>query len=158
MEEDEEILDYYHAKEHIYKVEDFFFGEESAEGKRRSEKYSKKLKGGESTDVVKGIKGLLRRKGGGKLRAKEKEELVREAKYFQKNREKMRYKEFREQGLPIGSGIIEGACKSVIGERFKGSGMSWKKENLRRIIQLRLLYLNGQWDQYFHTKYLEDAA
>lgn len=47
--------------------------------------------------------------------------------YFQNNVERMAYDEYKRAGLPIGSGLVEGACKFVVGKRFKGSGMRWKK-------------------------------
>jgi hypothetical protein len=57
--------------------------------------------------------------------------------YFRDNREKMRYKDFREAGLFIGSGIIESAAKLIVGKRLKQSGMHWKKKTADNMIALR---------------------
>jgi len=45
--------------------------------------------------------------------------------YFQTNRQRMRYADFRRQGLFVGSGVIEAGCKTIIGQRLKRSGMHW---------------------------------
>lgn len=57
--------------------------------------------------------------------------------YFRDNRERMRYKDFREAGLFIGSGIIESAAKLIVGKRLKQSGMHWKKKTADNMIALR---------------------
>jgi hypothetical protein len=48
-----------------------------------------------------------------------------EINYLDKNKEHMRYKSFREQGLFVGSGVIEAACKTIVAQRNKQSGMDW---------------------------------
>ena len=53
------------------------------------------------------------------------QEVLKEAEYFATNAERMRYPEFREKGLFVGSGVVEAGCKSVIGSRLKRSGMFW---------------------------------
>jgi hypothetical protein len=75
-----------------------------------------------------------------------------EIKYFQKNVDRMKYDEFRSSGLPIGTGLVEGACKYVIGKRFKGSGMRWKKTDNESVLKVRLAKLNGILHQYFEPK------
>ena len=57
----------------------------------------------------------------------------------------MRYKEYRNKGLDIGSGAIESAHRIVIQTRMKQSGMHWKKSNVQSIASLRSKYLSGQW-------------
>jgi hypothetical protein len=74
---------------------------------------------------------------------------VKEINYYLKNRDRMRYKEYRDKGYPIGSGIVEGACKFVIGKRFKGSGMRWKKVDNEKVLKVRLAELNGLLHDYF---------
>lgn len=68
---------------------------------------------------------------------------------FSTNRQRMRYREYRARGLHIGSGVIEAACKSVVGARCKRSGMRWTKEGAQYILALRCLLLNDQWDEYW---------
>jgi hypothetical protein len=57
--------------------------------------------------------------------------------YFDSNRDRMRYPEFRQQNLLVGSGVIEAGCKTVIGSRLKPSGMFWTVRGANAIIALR---------------------
>jgi hypothetical protein len=57
-------------------------------------------------------------------------EAMREINYFKKNKKRMRYAEFRAQGLFVGSGVVEAGCKSIIAQRLKRSGMEWTVRGL----------------------------
>ncbi|MBL8950002.1 MAG: hypothetical protein JNK82_04440 [Myxococcaceae bacterium] len=60
--------------------------------------------------------------------------------YYRTNAKRMRYTEFREQGLPIGSGIVESAHKHVLQSRMKQAGQRWSILRGRRMVELRALY------------------
>jgi hypothetical protein len=64
----------------------------------------------------------------------------------------MKYDEYRERGYPIGSGLVEGPCKLVVGKRFKGNGMRWKKKDNEAVLDDRLAVLNNTLDGYFVPK------
>ena len=72
--------------------------------------------------------------------------------YFQNNVERMAYDEYKRAGLPIGNGLVEGACKFVVGKRFKGSGMRWKKADNVQVLKGRLAKLNGTLEDYFRAR------
>src|SRR5713101_8839307 len=81
--------------------------------------HREELRNGDIEAVVKSLKRLP-------PSGSEVKEIVRkEIEYFKKNQQRMRYQEFRKQGLFIGSGVIEAGCKTVIGRRLKQSGMRW---------------------------------
>ncbi|MBI4623671.1 MAG: hypothetical protein HY736_10715 [Verrucomicrobia bacterium] len=65
---------------------------------------------------------------------------------FEKNRTRMRYGEFRRQGLFIGSGVVEAGCKTVVGQRAKQSGMCWTEAGLLAVLHTRCALLGGQFD------------
>lgn len=67
--------------------------------------------------------------------------------YLGGRKEQIRYAAFREQGLPIGSGMVESAGKLVVEARMKGSGMHWAARNLNPLLALRSRLCSGQWDQ-----------
>ncbi len=69
--------------------------------------------------------------------------------YFEGNLHRTDYPEYRKQGLDVGSGPTEAACK-VVGSRLKGSGMRWAEDGAARIAPLRVLSLSGDeaWDAY----------
>ena len=75
-----------------------------------------------------------------------------EADYFERNAERMRYPEFRLQHLFVGSGVIEAACKTVIGTRLKQSGMFWTIRGANAIIALRCSHLSGKFEDYWESR------
>jgi hypothetical protein len=71
---------------------------------------------------------------------------------FQRNAKRMRYPEFRRQHLFAGSGVIEAACKTVIGSRLKQSGMFWTVDNANANIALRCCQLNNRMENYWENR------
>ena len=65
----------------------------------------------------------------------------------------MRYRHYSCQRLPIGSGITEAACKTVFTQRLKRSGMSWTLAGGQVILDLRVIWLSGVWENV-HQRYL----
>lgn len=61
--------------------------------------------------------------------------------YFERQQERMRYPEYLRRGYPIGSGAVEGACKHVVADRFKRSGMRWKLETADPVLRVRAAIL-----------------
>ena len=84
-----------------------------------TDKRRKELDQGEVEQVIEAIKHLSPSTEEGK------EVLEREIRYFEKNKDRMRYNDFRRQGLFVGSGVVEAGCRTVIGQRLKQSGMHW---------------------------------
>jgi len=73
-------------------------------------------------------------------------EPVRQASgYLFRNRHRMDYAAFRQRGLPIGSGTIESACKTVVQARMKQAGMRWSRNGAQAMIALRCLLLSDRW-------------
>ena len=66
--------------------------------------------------------------------------------HFVSNRDRMRYPEFRAQGLCVGSGVVESGCKSAIGSRLKQSGMHWSVAGANAILALRCCLLSGRFE------------
>src|ERR1700722_13420237 len=77
------------------------------------------------------------------------QEISKEADYFATNASRMRYPEFRAQGLFVGSGVVEAGYKSVIGSRLKRSGMFWTVRGANAIIALRCCRINGRFEDYW---------
>ena len=83
---------------------------------------------------------------------KKKEKAEKEIAYLIKNKERMRYAEFRAQGLFVGSGVIEAGCKTVIGTRLKQSGMEWSVRGANAIISLRCMFVSGRFEEYWESR------
>lgn len=79
---------------------------------------------------------------GNKYRRKVLEDTIH---HFTKNRARMRYQRLRQQGLVIGSGLIEGTVRHLVGMRLDGPGMRWGKARAEAVLHLRCVLLNGLW-------------
>lgn len=75
--------------------------------------------------------------------------LRRNAGYFVDNASRMNYPEYRARGIPIGSGVVESACRHVVASRLKGPGMRWDEPGAEAILHLRTLELSGRWDRFW---------
>jgi hypothetical protein len=76
------------------------------------------------------------------------DDLDRKLGYFEHNIHRMRYKRFRDLGMFVGSGHIEAACKQIVCQRAKQSGMHWTVEGAADIIALRCHHASGRWDEF----------
>jgi hypothetical protein len=79
------------------------------------------------------------------------QEICAEINYFETNKERMRHPEFREQGLCVGSGVIDAGCKTVLG-RLKRSGMFSTVRGAKTIIALRCCELSGRFEDYRESR------
>lgn len=135
-----EIIDFYHAAEKLWEVSRAVFGEENPDGKRWAKEYRDKLYLGKHDECLRALNRL-------KARTREGRERVRATiHYYEGNRERMRYAEFRRRGYFIGSGVTESSCKRLVGARLKQAGMRWTAAGAQAILQVRLAYLNKRWD------------
>ena len=75
-----------------------------------------------------------------------------EADYFERNAGRMRYPQFRKQGLFVSSGVIEAGCKTVMGSRLKRSGMFWTVRGANAVIALRCCHLNCRFENYWEAR------
>lgn len=68
--------------------------------------------------------------------------------YLHNNRDYMDYQTYLTQGYPIGTGVIEGACRHLVKDRFERAGMRWSKQGAQVMLDLRATYLNGDWHDF----------
>src|ERR1700693_4973989 len=101
---------------------------------------------GEVGQVVKGIGKSITKRGLSGPKAKT---LNAVAYYLYHNRSRMPYDEYLANGWPIASGPVEGACKNLIKDRMERSGMRWTEQMAEGIVQLRAIYLSGDFDRYW---------
>jgi hypothetical protein len=78
-------------------------------------------------------------------------ELWEELVYIRNNKDRMRYVRLRRRGLPLGSGITEGACKSVIGRRAKGCGQRWHEQGLGGALTLRAIHRSERLPRFWRS-------
>jgi hypothetical protein len=143
-----QIVDIWHAREHIWDLAAKLFPGDEKTRKRWAKKLIQKLNQGRTATIVAELRAFPTRKP--ELR----DALRIEADYFERNSHRMRYPKFRKQGLFIGSGVIEAACKSLIGSRLKQSGMFWSVRGANAIIALRCTHLSGKFEDYWANRLL----
>ena len=142
-----EIVDFMHAKTHLYDVAKHAFGEEDQESVETWVNTTETpLYNGETSQVVARIRDL------GKQNPTIADVLEKQVGYFQKHAQRMQYRTFNEKGYQIGSGVIESACKHVVAERCKQAGMRWTQHGINAILFWRCLLKNDSWDTYWDTQ------
>jgi hypothetical protein len=72
-------------------------------------------------------------------------------KYLRRYGRFMDYATMKARGYPIGSGVVESACKQIVSERMKLSGMRWKREGAKHAITLRCILQSRIWDTVYKT-------
>jgi len=137
------VVDFFHVCEHLSKLSELFFGDPS-EAQAWYKKYRTLLK-----EDANGAAKLLRAARYRRSIAKKNPEIDAEIRYLQHNRTRMNYFEFRQKGLPIGSGVVEAACKNLIGARMKKSGMRWTIDGGQTVLTLRSLILSNRWENFW---------
>ena len=147
-----EIVDYMHAKSHLYDAAKSAFGEEAPERIQAwVEATEPFLYNGETSEVVAKLRAL------GIAAPDIQTALEKEVGYFQKHTSRMQYKAFVEDGYYIGSGLIESACKHVVGERCKQAGMRWTQNGINAILFWRCLLKNDAWDTFWQAQHPQAA-
>lgn len=138
-----EIVDLYHARQHLHDLCAKLLPHDEKLRKRFLARALARLDKGKVEALVKFIRELpaateeLRQ-----LRATE-------AEYFVRNQERMHYPVFRAQGFFVGSGVIEAACRTVVAQRLKQSGMFWTTRGANSILALRCCRLNRRFEDYW---------
>ena len=85
--------------------------------------------------------------------------LMKELSYFVNNQRKVNYAVFRSQGLPIGSGPVEAACKTIVKARLCCSGMRWTRRRAQEILRIRTTIKNNRWNvAWLVCKYTPTSA
>jgi hypothetical protein len=152
----EKIIDFFHTTEHLSKASEAIFGKDSADGKARyAKKRSLLLESENGAEQV--YRSLVYYQNGWWYPKERRNALNREVTFFRNNKSRMEYKRFRDSGLPIGSGVIEAACKSIVKCRMCRSGMRWTRSGGQTILTLRALVKSERWNAFwtlYKTKYL----
>jgi hypothetical protein len=97
--------------------------------------------------VIGGLKQMLVK--GQTLKAGQKIVLQKVITYLENHKHMMKYNEYLALGLPIATGVIEGACGSLVKDRVERSGMKWTHKGAQAVLNLRALKRNGDWDSYW---------
>ena len=115
-----EVVDFFHAAEPLRRAFDSIYGEASPKAKAKAEEYRQLM-----LDAEDGVGKVIRTLTYHRRRKPRCATLEKELQYFRRNRSRMDYARLRAQNLPIGSGVIEATCKTLVTQRMKRSGQRW---------------------------------
>lgn len=140
----EKLIDYWHTLEHLSLAAEALFGKGSSVAKLWYETYRKKLleddRGAES--IIRSLDYYASKQ---KLSAARRKELNTQRTFLRRNKHRMKYAEFRKRGLPIGSGPVEAACKTLVKTRMCRSGMRWTRRGGENILDIRTYIKSDRW-------------
>lgn len=145
---DRQMIDFYHAREYVGKAAAVIYTKSRTKVDRHEEEWSHDLKN--KRGAAKRLLGIMEDELVGMKRGWRKEQLERSVTYFRNNHSKMQYWRHLSEALPIGSGVTEAACKTLIKQRLVKSGMRWKDEGASALISIRSIRLSeGRWDSFW---------
>lgn len=143
----EHLIDFYHCVEHVSKASEAIFGKSSTAGKRWYWKWYRKLL--KTTDganeVFRSMKYYYQ-----KIPKSRRKLLLSEISYFKRHRHKMNYAYFVKRKMPIGTGPVEAACKSIVKQRLCRSGMRWSRTGGQNVLHLRTYVKSNRWDAFWN--------
>ena len=141
------IVDYYHAAQRIWAMAEAMFGKDAPAGRAWARRMCRVLKKpGGPFRVLHSAAALRKRRKLPKSRASE---FSKAYQYIRRRTKLMQYYEYKRLNLPIGSGVTEAACKTIVTQRLKLSGMRWMKQGAQTILNLRVVLLSGIWQPVY---------
>jgi hypothetical protein len=146
------ILDLWHALTYLWLAAKVFHGAKPAREAFVTARL-RLLLAGKVRGVIKGLKQMGTRQ---ELTGEKRRTLAKVVGYFENNRAHMRYDVYLQAGYPIGSGVIEGACRHVIKDRMERAGMLWTLDGASALLRLRVVHTNGHWDAYQEYRILRE--
>ena len=141
-----QIIDLYHARQHLWEVARRLHPNDEAQQKRWMRVHQDLLDQGKMKKLTVALRSI--RADNPELA----EKLRIEADYFHRNALRLRYPKFRRQHLFVGSGVIEAGCKTLIASRLKRSGMFWSVRGANAILALRCCLFNGRFEDYWEAR------
>jgi len=140
------VIDYYHASSYVSQLAEALFGNSN-----QAERWARRMR-----------HWLKHRRGGVVNVVRSASAYGKAYRYLRRHARHMDYVSYRRQGMPIGSGVTEAACKTVFTQRLKQSGMSWEIESGQVVVNLRVILRSGVWrevnDAYQASKELPTTA
>lgn len=147
-----QLLDLYHAKEHLWAVAAALHGQGTDQAKAWVKPLAEQVESGEPARVIEHLEELSTR-----LEGKTKEKVDETTQYFKNNADRMDYADATRRGEPCGSGAIESTCRQYQ-SRFKCTGQFWTKEGDEGLMCIQTFWRNGRWDELFpHAKNFNPA-
>jgi hypothetical protein len=143
------ILDFYHAAQYLWKSAAAWLDGRTRQARQWFGWSRHHLRHGDPDDVLEDLLEALEVET---LPESASEALVKLYHYLNGHRDHIDDAKYAELGLPLGSGMVESACKWLIQQRFKGVGMRWSEEGFNHLLHLRLAWVNGTFEELFQLQ------
>lgn len=141
------VLDFFHSAGHLARATKAMFGDaRSAQAQAWFRHWRHQLRHGQHLLVLRSLTILIHSQ---LLTGKSFSTLLQVQAYFQRHHHHIRYRHFEQQQIPLGSGMVESACKWLIQQRFKGVGMRWSEDGFNHLLILRIAWVNERFDSLF---------
>jgi hypothetical protein len=140
------ILDFVHANEYLWDAANSLLGETSEKRLEWVKSRTLQILSGQTSQVVTDLRLIAKLK---KTKVSQRNQLTKTANYFERNLPYMDYQTYLANGYPIASGVIEGACRHFVKDRFELSGMRWLQTGAENLLHLRAVAENEDWDEYY---------
>ena len=143
------VIDFYHASEHLSHMAEAIHGKSSAGASEWYKRYRNILKTNKQgvLKLIRSAEYYLASQSYSKTRG---QEIQTHLGYFKKHKKFMEYAGYAEKGWPIGSGVIEAACKSVVKQRMCRSGQRWSISGGQAILNLRSVVKSNRWENFWN--------
>jgi len=141
------ILDIYHVMEYLWQAGHVFHAKGTPELEAWVLERLGRLLRGEASQVAAGMRRSATKRG---LAKKKRKAVDVCARYLLKYKPYLRYHEYLAVGMPIGSGVVEGACRHLINDRLGKTGARWRLTGAEAVLRLRALRASGDFDEYWH--------
>ena len=139
------VLDIYHVLEYLWDAAYCFCPESSDTAQVFVTERLRRILEGDVGRVIGGLKQMATKHN---LRGNRKRKLYVAINYLQRNRDSMHYDEYLANGYPIGSGVVEGACRHFVKDRMELTGMRWRSDGAQAMLDLRSVFLNDDWETF----------
>jgi len=140
------ILDFYHAVQYLWKGTAAWLDGRTTQARRWFGWARHRLRHGQPDGVMADVVEALEVEG---LPDSARDTVMALYAYLERHRDHIDYAHYKDLGLPIGSGMVESACKWLIQQRFKGVGMRWSETGFHHLLHLRLAWVNGRFEALF---------
>jgi hypothetical protein len=140
------VLDFYHAAQNLWKSAAAWLDGRTTQARQWFGWARHRLRHGQPDGVLADLAEALEVEG---LPDTARETLATVYAYLARHRDHIDYQVYKDLGLPLGSGMVESACKWLIQQRFKGVGMRWSEDGFNHLLHLRLAWVNGRFEALF---------
>lgn len=150
-----EVLDLIHATGYVWDATHVFFPKNSPAATAYAKQQIALLLNNGVNTVIGGWRDKAVTE---KLQRQAQDKLEKVCGYFTNNAHRMQYKDYLQQGFPVASGVIEGACRHVVKDRMEQSGMRWTMVGANAMLGLRSIQLSGLWDTFTQQRIRSETA